>query len=79
MIDAIDRWENEGGAAKSKRPLELTHEKVANPSQQPGAGRGFETAAKASTSAGEVPGQAQDSTRQELAWAATDKPGARSI
>ncbi len=79
MIDAIDRWENEGGAAESKRPLELTDEKVADPSPQPAAGRRFETAAKTFTSAGVVAVQVQDSTGHELASSATDEPGARPI
>lgn len=78
MIDAIGRWENEGGAVQSRRPLELTPEKVADSSPQP-AGRGFETAAKAFTSAGEVAVEARDSTGHELATSASDKPGARWI
>lgn len=79
MIDAIDRWENEGGAAESKRPLELTPETVADSSPQPRPGGGFETAAKAFTSAGGVAVQAPDSTGHELASSATDEPGARPI
>ena len=79
MIDALDRWENDGGAVESKRPLEITPEKVADSPTQPVAGTGFETAAKAFTSAGDVTVQAQDSRGHELATSATDTPGARSV
>lgn len=79
MIDAIDRWENDGGAVELKRPREITPEKVADSPPQPAAGTGFETAAKGFTSAGDVTVQAQDPRGHELVTSATDTPGARSV
>ncbi len=72
MINAIDAWENEGGAIESSHA-------VADPSAPPATRPGFKTAAKPFTSAGDWTVQAQDSTAHELATSATDKPGARSI